>query len=72
MITKLNYFSILSQLPIHASDEDCSACMQLPGCVHGSCTKPFECKCEDGWSGMFCDKRKLLGSKPASTLADQV
>jgi hypothetical protein len=30
----------------------------MPGCVHGQCIKPFECRCEDGWTGMFCDKRK--------------
>jgi hypothetical protein len=39
--------------------ESCQACNRMPGCVHGSCIKPFECRCEDGWTGMFCDKREF-------------
>ena len=34
--------------------------MCLPGCVNGYCETPFECQCETGWTGMFCDKRKYF------------
>ena len=36
----------------------CEECIRLPGCVHGTCGKAFECTCDDGWEGMVCDKRK--------------
>ncbi|XP_017289947.1 protein delta homolog 2 isoform X2 [Kryptolebias marmoratus] len=28
----------------------------MPGCVHGSCLQPWQCTCEPGWGGRFCDK----------------
>ncbi|KAM9363998.1 uncharacterized protein dlk2 isoform 2-T2 [Pholidichthys leucotaenia] len=28
----------------------------MPGCVHGSCQQPWQCSCEKGWGGRFCDK----------------
>lgn len=39
--------------------DSCTQCLSMPGCVHGHCIKPFECRCQEGWSGMFCDKRKF-------------
>ena len=32
--------------------------MTLPGCKNGYCEFPLQCICEDGWSGLFCHKRK--------------
>ncbi|CAK6981212.1 protein delta homolog 2 isoform X5 [Scomber scombrus] len=28
----------------------------MPGCLHGSCQQPWQCSCEAGWGGRFCDK----------------
>ena len=39
--------------------QTCDHCICLTGCVHGYCNNPFECICEDGWTGIFCDKRKI-------------
>lgn len=36
----------------------CKECQVLPGCQHGSCTKPLECKCHPGWTGILCHIRK--------------
>ncbi|XP_067367399.1 protein delta homolog 2 isoform X2 [Channa argus] len=30
--------------------------MPMPGCLHGSCQQPWQCSCEPGWGGRFCDK----------------
>ncbi|OTF74244.1 cytochrome P450-like protein [Euroglyphus maynei] len=32
----------------------CKSCLTLPGCVHGTCSRPLECHCEPGWTGIFC------------------
>ncbi|XP_029453808.1 protein delta homolog 1 isoform X2 [Rhinatrema bivittatum] len=29
--------------------------MPFPGCLHGSCTKPWQCICQEGWVGSLCD-----------------
>uniref|UniRef100_A0A3Q3J494 EGF-like domain-containing protein n=1 Tax=Monopterus albus TaxID=43700 RepID=A0A3Q3J494_MONAL len=34
----------------------CERCMPMPGCMHGSCQQPWQCSCEPGWGGRFCDK----------------
>ncbi|MFT7801973.1 protein jagged-2 [Arapaima gigas] len=34
----------------------CDECQPYPGCVHGTCVKPWECKCEKNWGGLLCDK----------------
>ncbi|KAF7642793.1 hypothetical protein LDENG_00250580, partial [Lucifuga dentata] len=36
--------------------ERCERCVPTPGCVHGSCQQPWQCSCEAGWAGRFCDK----------------
>lgn len=28
----------------------------LPGCQHGTCTNPLECKCFPGWRGFLCEQ----------------
>lgn len=38
----------------------CKECQVLPGCQHGSCTKPLECKCHPGWTGILCHIRKRI------------
>ena len=30
--------------------------MKLPGCKNGYCNEAFECNCDKGWSGAFCDE----------------
>ena len=39
---------------------NCSQCIRLPGCVHGTCEEPFQCNCESQWEGAYCDIRELL------------
>ncbi|KAK5909015.1 hypothetical protein CgunFtcFv8_017023 [Champsocephalus gunnari] len=34
----------------------CAACLLKPGCLHGSCQQPWQCRCDPGWGGRFCDK----------------
>lgn len=36
--------------------EQCERCVPKPGCRHGSCQQPWQCNCETGWGGRFCDK----------------
>lgn len=35
---------------------NCDECEVYPGCVHGYCTKKWECKCREGWGGLFCNQ----------------
>ena len=39
--------------------KNCTECVRVPGCQHGSCNKPFECNCDVGWIGAECERRKL-------------
>lgn len=34
----------------------CDQCERYPGCLHGSCHKPWECLCDEGWGGLFCNQ----------------
>lgn len=34
----------------------CNKCNRYPGCLHGTCEKPWECICEEGWGGLFCNQ----------------
>ncbi|PWA29810.1 hypothetical protein CCH79_00007720, partial [Gambusia affinis] len=34
----------------------CDRCLPYPGCVHGTCTEPWQCTCEKNWGGLLCDK----------------
>ena len=34
----------------------CNECKIYPGCVHGTCSKPWTCDCEEGWGGQMCNK----------------
>lgn len=27
-----------------------------PGCVHGTCTKKWQCNCKEGWGGLLCNQ----------------
>jgi len=36
--------------------KNCDECFAYPGCVHGTCHRPWECNCEPGWGGMLCDQ----------------
>lgn len=35
---------------------NCDECEVYPGCVHGTCTKKWECICREGWGGLFCNQ----------------
>ena len=37
--------------------EICTDCQVLPGCQHGYCTKPLECRCHEGYTGLLCQTR---------------
>ncbi len=49
--------------------QTCDKCLSLGGCVHGGCSKPFECNCSlaanvtmrDKFTGDHCDIGKYLG-----------
>lgn len=34
----------------------CDECERYPGCLHGSCQKPWDCLCNEGWGGLFCNQ----------------
>lgn len=36
--------------------KNCTQCFPYPGCVHGTCNRPWECNCKPGWGGMLCDQ----------------
>ncbi|KAK7084763.1 hypothetical protein SK128_016635, partial [Halocaridina rubra] len=35
---------------------NCDQCIVYPGCHHGSCQKPWQCECDEGWGGLFCNQ----------------
>ncbi|KAG7233244.1 hypothetical protein INR49_007323, partial [Caranx melampygus] len=45
-----------SSWPRPAQVKRCERCVLMPGCVHGSCEQPWQCSCDLGWGGRFCDK----------------
>ncbi|PSN47097.1 hypothetical protein C0J52_19307 [Blattella germanica] len=34
----------------------CDECERYPGCLHGTCQKPWDCLCNEGWGGLFCNQ----------------
>lgn len=34
----------------------CDQCIRYPGCLHGSCQQPWQCYCNEGWGGLFCNQ----------------
>uniref|UniRef100_A0A8C5SQF3 Delta like non-canonical Notch ligand 1 n=1 Tax=Laticauda laticaudata TaxID=8630 RepID=A0A8C5SQF3_LATLA len=45
----------------------CDRCVPFPGCLHGTCVKPGQCMCEEGWIGSHCDTVvHPCSSKPCS------
>lgn len=38
----------------------CTECARYPGCVHGTCSQPWQCQCDTNWGGLLCDKSKSL------------
>ncbi|KAJ8953252.1 hypothetical protein NQ318_015834 [Aromia moschata] len=34
----------------------CNQCQRYPGCMHGTCVKPWDCLCDEGWGGLFCNQ----------------
>lgn len=37
--------------------KNCEKCFPYPGCVNGTCNRPWECNCQKGWGGMLCNER---------------
>lgn len=54
-INKIIYF----RCRLGWAGETCKECQVLPGCQHGYCTKPLECRCKEGWTGILCQTRKF-------------
>lgn len=40
--------------------KNCEKCFPYPGCVNGTCHRPWECNCKKGWGGMLCDEGKWI------------
>lgn len=36
----------------------CDQCIRYPGCLHGTCQQPWQCNCQEGWGGLFCNQGK--------------
>lgn len=36
----------------------CDQCIRYPGCLHGTCRQPWQCNCQEGWGGLFCNQGK--------------
>lgn len=36
--------------------KNCTECVKYPGCIRGTCSKPWECQCDEGWGGLFCNQ----------------
>lgn len=34
----------------------CDQCIRYPGCLHGTCQQPWQCTCQEGWGGLFCNQ----------------
>lgn len=34
----------------------CDDCIRYPGCLHGTCQQPWQCNCQEGWGGLFCNQ----------------
>lgn len=39
----------------------CDDCIRYPGCLHGTCQQPWQCNCQEGWGGLFCNQGECLG-----------
>lgn len=65
---KINYASILSFISFRCQPgwqgALCNQCVPFPGCLHGSCAKPWQCVCEEGWVGSLCDIGLYSLSRP--------
>lgn len=38
----------------------CDDCIRYPGCLHGTCQQPWQCNCQEGWGGLFCNQGEIL------------
>lgn len=36
--------------------QNCSECIKAPRCTNGICTRPYECICNEGYNGTFCER----------------
>lgn len=58
-MTNLRFYNIKIFLLSYTGfyGEMCNKCIALPGCRYGYCNNSFECKCLEGWDGIFCSER---------------
>ena len=42
----------------------CDQCQVTPGCLHGTCSSPWECNCQSHWGGLLCDSGEFCSSLP--------
>ena len=47
----------------------CDDCIRYPGCLHGTCQQPWQCNCQEGWGGLFCNQGEF--DQRFSTLSGQ-
>lgn len=45
------------------SGKYCDDCIRYPGCLHGTCQQPWQCNCQEGWGGLFCNQGESLSKK---------
>lgn len=38
----------------------CDDCIRYPGCLHGTCQQPWQCNCQEGWGGLFCNQGEFI------------
>lgn len=50
-----NYFRV-NRCRVGFSGRYCDDCIRYPGCLHGTCQQPWQCNCQEGWGGLFCNQ----------------
>lgn len=46
----------VSRCRVGFSGRYCDDCIRYPGCLHGTCQQPWQCNCQEGWGGLFCNQ----------------
>ena len=46
----------------------CDECIRYPGCLHGTCQQPWQCNCQEGWGGLFCNQGEEQGHPQRSDI----
>lgn len=69
-ILKRIYFSFISRCGVGWQGRYCDECIHYPGCLHGTCQQPWQCNCQEGWGGLFCNQGKIYLSQNSNVLFD--